>query len=796
MGSFSKILIAFLLIQLSFTPSFAQSETRVALVIGNGDYNADGSYDDQGDLLAAKTDVKVMSKLFTDMGFEKVIVASNVTRKDFRNRIREFKEASKTADVAVFYYSGHGLVPPAAASSKKQNYLVPIGVDFTDPDIANDLEAQTVALSSIRREVERPGLTTVFLLDACRNNPFGNDIAKSLSTDVGKSVGVRKGLTIENVTGGESFVAFAARDGEVAIAPSDGSASYFTQALVENINKPDSIQNNLALVRGSVLILTNNRQRPQTFGELNRPLYLGQRKPVSYNEDTDWIRENASFELAKKANSREALIAFMRSFPNSEKASEASSILDALPKNSTLEKENPPHLNIMRLKDLAKVEGRSKQAINDLNKLADNGNAAAKYELGFLYLTGGKYLIKNEDKGTRLIEQAANAGNPSAKLRQFAVKKTEFFSRNDGTAAYRAWEDDIDYNPVRDLELEKTILGYAAQGADFGYGLLSSLKMGQVKGWRSEKGGSWPSAEPELLEAVEFSRTWAKTGSFEGAIYFAQQISRWNPHLAEVAKANNPEMYRAELTREALNYLKRAADLGCIRCLYRLSISYGRGSPLENGQQELFYIDRTIESGVSVNELEKRKAHLLWRGGVGLSRDPKAAVPIFKKEPQSQKDLINLALAYFKGDGVPKDGELGLKYAFPLFENSFPLTEESISFWVADHYEMVGDTGRAQIYYGICRSSQFRVKLFADSDVTKEQYTKCEAKSNAYWNSLSAPGREDYLQSICRETNKYPVLKSTSILDFFECTENGVDKQDYEWKHGPITFKKRISWDK
>ena len=141
------------------------------------------------------------------------------------------------------------------------HYLVPIGVNFNDPDVVNDLEAETIALSYVRRQVERSGLTTIFLLDACRDNPFGDSLANSLSTQVGKSIRKRKGLIVASVVQGtETFIAFAARDGEVALAPTNGAGSYFTQALEEHLPKADSIQNNLSNVRGTVLNspITNN----------------------------------------------------------------------------------------------------------------------------------------------------------------------------------------------------------------------------------------------------------------------------------------------------------------------------------------------------------------------------------------------------------------------------------------------------------------------------------------------------------------------------------------------------------
>jgi len=249
---------------------------RVVLIVGNGDYNKDGDYDDVGDLIASKADTEAMTKLFkTDLSFDTVIVANNVNRKQFRKKLSEFEKASISAEIAVFYYSGHGLVPPEGSESKMQNYLAPVGVDFADEDVVNDLEAQTISLSSIRKKIERKGLKTIFLLDACRNNPFGEQMALQIRDETNKSVNAAKGLVIEvSPKDTESMIAFAATHGQVAIAPTDGSTSYFTRALSVHLKEPVALQVAMSNVRGKVRSLTDNKQEPETVQRLNSALFL------------------------------------------------------------------------------------------------------------------------------------------------------------------------------------------------------------------------------------------------------------------------------------------------------------------------------------------------------------------------------------------------------------------------------------------------------------------------------------------------------------------------------------------
>ena len=392
---------------------------KVALIVGNGDYNLDGDFSDTGDLLATQTDVRAMESIFRDLSFDQVITANNVRRNEFRDKVAEFRRAGKDADVAVFYFSGHGLVPPEGARSKKQNYLVPVGVDFSDPEIANDLEALTIPLSYVRRQVERPGLTTVFLLDACRNNPFGNQIAKSVTGQVGKSVSVSKGLIVENVAGAESFVAFAARDGEVAIAPTDGSLSYFTQALVEYLPNPDSIQNNISRVRGHVLDLTFNKQRPQTFGELNRPLYLGAVSEPVPNIDVEQIRDDAVFSAAKRQNTPAAFESYLAGFPNGAHRSEAQTLIASLvpdvrpaPIKPSEPVKLPESNNLTEtVKPWEKTYGGGERdGISSLVLTSDDGALLGGYTESKGAGEEDMYLVRVDAKGNKLWDKAFGGG--------------------------------------------------------------------------------------------------------------------------------------------------------------------------------------------------------------------------------------------------------------------------------------------------------------------------------------------------------------------------------------------------
>src|SRR5205823_3988482 len=87
---------------------------RVAMVIGNDAYA-------KVPLRNAVNDANAMARALTDAGFQ-VDLLLNATLKDFDSRLPLFWSQLRDGDVALFYYSGHGV------QVENENYLVP--VDF------------------------------------------------------------------------------------------------------------------------------------------------------------------------------------------------------------------------------------------------------------------------------------------------------------------------------------------------------------------------------------------------------------------------------------------------------------------------------------------------------------------------------------------------------------------------------------------------------------------------------------------------------------------------------------------
>jgi len=137
--------------------SGAVADRRVALVIGNGDY-------EHADKLAnTVNDANAITQLFLRAGFDVVDERRNVGVVEFKRAVRDFLASTSNADIAVVYYSGHGLEVSGT------NYLIPIDAKLSS---AFDVDDEAVPLDRVLRATEPAKKLSLIILDACRENPF------------------------------------------------------------------------------------------------------------------------------------------------------------------------------------------------------------------------------------------------------------------------------------------------------------------------------------------------------------------------------------------------------------------------------------------------------------------------------------------------------------------------------------------------------------------------------------------------------------------------------------------------
>ena len=224
------------------------AENKIALVIGNSGYT--NAADLQGRPL---NDANDMATTLESIGF-KVIRATNANREEMNDAIRSFGKENKTADVALFYYAGHGL------QTEQENYLVPIGAEISTKD---DVEFECVKVATIQRlmETNRSDKLNLLILDACRNNPF-----KSWQR------GGEEGLADMTPPSG-TLIAFATAPGQTA-ANGDNRNGLYTGELIQQLKKHQRIEDVFINTRLAVEDKSGGEQSPWELARLRGIYYL------------------------------------------------------------------------------------------------------------------------------------------------------------------------------------------------------------------------------------------------------------------------------------------------------------------------------------------------------------------------------------------------------------------------------------------------------------------------------------------------------------------------------------------
>jgi len=306
-------LLAFVVAIVAFS-SAALAERRVALVIGNAAYKHAPA------LANPANDARAVAAALQRLNFE-VTSGFDLGNADLRKTIREFAGKLGGADVALFFYAGHGL------QVSGENFLIPVDAAI---EIEADLDFHAVRMDLISRQMDRETKIKIVMLDACRDNPFEKQLARSMSKT--RSAALRKGLAEINTVGG-SIIAFATDPGDVAL-DGDGRHSPFTSALLRHIETPGvEIGVMLRRVTRDVFEATREKQRPWTNASLTGEFYLNpgppSAAPPAVNADDRQI-EIVLWQTADKSGLLTDYEEYLRQFPSGRFANVARNRVAAL----------------------------------------------------------------------------------------------------------------------------------------------------------------------------------------------------------------------------------------------------------------------------------------------------------------------------------------------------------------------------------------------------------------------------------------------------------------------------------
>ncbi len=237
-------LLRFLFLTLAlFSGEALAQDKRVALLIGNS------AYANVPTLPNPRNDAAKLGDRLRALGFD-VTVGVDLDRSGVISTLVNFGRKAESADVALFFYAGHGL------QVNGQNYIVPTDARV---EYEAELDLALIPFPVVMQQLQRGSRINIVLLDACRDNPFAKDLSRTLGTRSASALG--RGLSRVQTTSG-TFIAFATQPDNVA-QDGDGQNSPFTEALLKYIDRPGASLSDLMIdVRNDVMQATNGKQIP------------------------------------------------------------------------------------------------------------------------------------------------------------------------------------------------------------------------------------------------------------------------------------------------------------------------------------------------------------------------------------------------------------------------------------------------------------------------------------------------------------------------------------------------------
>ena len=202
-----------LIIFASLVSGVACAEKRVALIVGNSAYRNVTPLDNP------KNDATLMAETLRSLGFKFIGGAAqlDLDKSALDVAIQSFGREIQGADVALFYYAGHGVQVSGS------NYLVPVNAN---PTREADVDFQMVDVNLVLRQMQGSGTRlNLVILDACRNNPFGGRGLRALDS----------GLAQMRAPEG-TLISYATQPGSVAQDGTNGHSPY-TKALAETVQR-------------------------------------------------------------------------------------------------------------------------------------------------------------------------------------------------------------------------------------------------------------------------------------------------------------------------------------------------------------------------------------------------------------------------------------------------------------------------------------------------------------------------------------------------------------------------------
>ncbi len=233
----------------------AFAESRVALVIGNNDYEDSGRLEDLG---ACLRDADLVKRTLEEVGFQ-VVAGTDLSKSAMDEKLTEFEQIIEKGGVAVFYFAGH------AIEIDGKNYLLGTNAKLEARSRLGEeaMEAETFAAAMLVAGAK----SSFLMLDCCRDAP--GDL-EWLTRGSGRKSGLAE-IDID----GDIIIGFAAKPGAAALEPDlPGANSPYATALAKWI--PSGLKHGdvFEQVRREVHEATGGLQRTWESGAFLEPFFF------------------------------------------------------------------------------------------------------------------------------------------------------------------------------------------------------------------------------------------------------------------------------------------------------------------------------------------------------------------------------------------------------------------------------------------------------------------------------------------------------------------------------------------
>ncbi|MBI3371959.1 MAG: caspase family protein [Betaproteobacteria bacterium] len=268
---------------------------KVALVLGNSKYK-------EAPLKNPANDAKAIADALKASGFE-VTLKMDAGKEEMATAVQAYVQtlAAKKC-VGLFYYAGHGL------QLAWRNYMLPVDADI---DTIGDIQKQAVELNAVLDGLTKAGNPmNVIIVDACRDNPFGN--LKGVD---------HKGLSQMDAPQ-STILAYATSPGNVA-SDGDGANGLYTENLLRELKVPEAkVEDVFKRVRLGVRVKSKGAQIPWESTSLEEDFWFIPPKELKKLSDAEKQRlldeELKIWEGAKASKQAGRIEDYLRRYPNGE----------------------------------------------------------------------------------------------------------------------------------------------------------------------------------------------------------------------------------------------------------------------------------------------------------------------------------------------------------------------------------------------------------------------------------------------------------------------------------------------